>query len=82
MKITLYNEPEVDIDLEEVAWRLSQGDMYACGVMMDLFCDKLRQREKKAGLIDADHFCTFAAVWVEHMPDIYKKKLKEMLNEA
>ena len=83
MKITLYNSPEIEIDPDEVAYQLANGDVAYAGRFILLFCAHMKERELEAGLKEGSHFNTFLAEWLENdnmCPD-YLKHIMKILQE-
>ena len=81
MKITL-QEQDVEIDMEEFAYKAANGDVIAFGQMLSQFCEHLEKREKDAGYSDLKFFDTVVGVWIEYLSESQLDKLKEIVGHA
>jgi len=81
MKITI-QEQDIDIDLEEVAYKAANGDVIAFGKMLCEFCEHLQEREKKAGYSDLRYFDTVFGILVEYLDESQFKKLEKIVKEV
>lgn len=80
MKITMA-EQDIEIDLEEVAYKCANGDIIAFGEILVKFCEHLEEREKKAGYSDLPYFDTVFGIMVENISETQFEKLKKILDE-
>ena len=78
MKITI-EQQDIDIDMEEFAYKAANGDVIAFGKMLTEFCEHLEKREEYAGYSDLRFFDTAFGIWVEYLSEKHLDKLKAMI---
>lgn len=77
----LIHEQDIEIDLEEFAYRAANGDVIAFGQMLVQFCDHLEEREKESGYSDLKYFSTVFEILFQYCSEKQINRLKQILED-